>query len=309
MTNILDLQLFTQTFNKKVYENNLNGFILSYNNSNYIISVHHFLPIDKVMTNNSNLDIIVNSCWSEILICSGNIDNYTKYKKINTSIPKERSNLQLVSSNDTYEMVTTGIEFIPFDNIDCNILMPYIKATFISDPEIISGISGSPVFLNNNLIGVFSKYNIIESCAYIIPIYIVLKNIIKKNNDSIFIAPCDNIKKINIYNVKNNYIYHPTLKLNIPVNTLFLLEGDDNYNPLIKNNKLHSENMYPIIKNDFIVTHEKDIINEENIYKINIRILSLLNKDQKYKNIIRTIFENFSSDIKLIVVKNKVKII
>jgi hypothetical protein len=43
----------------------------------------------------------------------------------------------------------------------------------------LSGLSGSPVFIDDKLIGVFSKFDVKESIAYIIPIYVIIKNIIR----------------------------------------------------------------------------------------------------------------------------------
>ena len=65
----------------------LNGFIFKFNNKNYIISIHHNLPIKSVYYDNSLLNIKINSNWSEILILDlPSILNDLKIHKTNPDI-------------------------------------------------------------------------------------------------------------------------------------------------------------------------------------------------------------------------------
>ena len=52
------LKIKTQTFLNKFDIGNLNSFILNYQKTNYLISVHHNLPIDSVYDwNNQKLNL------------------------------------------------------------------------------------------------------------------------------------------------------------------------------------------------------------------------------------------------------------
>lgn len=325
---ILTLNLITQPFIDDKIEFTISGFILKYNNKNYIVSVHHFLPIDKIHNNEDEIDILINSRWNELLICNcENIDlsKYIIYNKISNKIPKVGDILTFISTeqrrnnseeNEINEMELRfiGYDFIPFDNINSDILIPYIKASSTNTTYNYAGLSGSPIFINNTIVGIFSKYNVRESILYIIPIYIFIKTINKNDNNNIYTTPYEKIKKVNSYNVKNNYIYHPTFKINIPLNTYFLIEGDIDYAPIIIYNNKYKSNDIFIIKY-LQISNENNIIIIDTKYKITCRLLSLLNKLISNKNIIRNLFQNIneyndtSESLWLTITDNKLEIV
>jgi hypothetical protein len=155
------------------------------------------------------------------------------------------------------------------------------------DIENVAGLSGSPVFIKNKVVGIFSKYRPDTKTAYVIPIYVAIKNIEKKDNKHVYCYgnQIDNIKKINSYNVKDNEIYHPTLKINININTYFLLEGDTDNKVIIQYedkelNKSIIGEIEPSIKENLISPCDTTIISrkDDSEYKINTRLLSLLHK-------------------------------
>ena len=292
MSEIIKVKLETQTINRKKLTLSLNGFILNYMNKNYVITVHHNLPIDSVLHENS-VEIVRNSGWSEILICSTNELNLREYKinrSIKNTIPKNNETLILKSDID-YEMRTIGYDFLPFDNIHENLLIPYIKAKFITCVDRVQGLSGSPIFMNNKLVGIFSKYNMQDQSAYIIPIYLVIKNLEKVDFVNIYCSPTIDINKINSYNVKENMIYHPTLKINVPVSTYFILEGDINCRFVIQ-----SGIDYRTYDSLPTMNIEMDIINKDDQYKINFRLLTLINKFNTSKEIIMQLLNSIRND-------------
>jgi hypothetical protein len=335
-SSILSLNLITQSFITDKLELTSTGFILRYDNQNYIITVHHFLPINKIHNNNDELEIIFNSTWNELLICNcNNIDlsKYIIYNKIKNKIPKMGDILSFIPNKkdilsdesllEKIELRFIGYDFLPFDNINSDILIPYIKALCTNNAYNFAGLSGSPIFINNTIIGIFSKYNIKESILYIIPIYIFIKTINKIDQNNIYTMASDKIKKINSYNVKNNKIYHPTLKINVPINTFFLIEGDINYVPIISYNNVFSspDNTRKYKSTDQLVVKYLQISNEINIvtrnldYKITSRLLSLLNKLIPNKNIIRNLFQDINEysdttiSMWITLVDNKIEII
>jgi hypothetical protein len=146
--------------------------------------------------------------------------------------------------------------------------------------EDFSGLSGSPVYIDNKLVGIFAKYNDIKESAYIIPIYIIIKTIEKHDNSHVYESRQVNIKKINNYNVKDNMIYHPTLKQYIPLSSYFLVEGDVDTKYTI--HYMDSElitietNVYPI---NMVLSNAMNIItNDELQYKITSRLIILMKR-------------------------------
>jgi hypothetical protein len=70
----LNLTLISSKFLNKHIEIQLKGFIFNFLNINYIITLHHNLPIENVLYNTNLMDILINSNWSEILILDATIN-------------------------------------------------------------------------------------------------------------------------------------------------------------------------------------------------------------------------------------------
>jgi len=330
----LNLTLISSKFLNKHIEIQLKGFIFNFLNINYIITLHHNLPIENVLYNTNLMDILINSNWSEILILDAtniNIVNYkinkfycNKLPNINTIIYIEELN-----TRKNYILEVIKYEFLLFDNLQDDYLMPYIVGKFNTpiSADILVGMSGSPVYSKEKLIGIFSKYDINLKIAYILPIYIVIKNLTKQDNKNVYTidtiesprASCfaekyTNIKKINSYNVKSNQIYYPIFKLYIPLKTFLLIEGDQNkfitiyYDQSINSSEmLMAKKDLQIIKTNYIINYDLCIdisdnlishIEKNNYYKISSRFLTLILKIDK--NLLLPIFKTIArnTDIK-----------
>ena len=298
----ISLSIKCQAFMNKDYRENLTGFLLQYNNTIYLISVHHHLPIANVYENQteSACNILINSCWSEALIMdSHNIDTtqFTVFKKIQNSIKSfgdseifalidgERNGIEI--SRTTYE---------PFDYLNFSPETPYLIGKLRFPKASLAGNSGAPVFIREGnediLIGVISKYDLNSHCVYIIPIYVFIKAFDKKDNSTIYGVDCTNATKIGAYNVTEDLelgktIYHPTLKVSIPLSTYFLIEGDENSTFTINYNVCNKGKNINIINNvntisinhNLIVSHENSLlISDQGRFKINLRLLSLFKR-------------------------------
>lgn len=295
-----------KSFNGVLHETTLKGFYFKYKNNIYIFSTHHNLPIDNILYNDiEDLEIIINSKWSNVLILNGN--NYNNIFKlynlnlIQNKIPPIDSIINMID----YNLKIIGCEFIPFDNIDGQ-KIPFIKCELLIKNDIdftkFKGLSGTPIFFNNKIIGTFSHYNKETKYIYILPIYIYIKNL-KKDND---VYTCNyNINKIGRYNVKEldvhdkelddniKYIYYNKLNIHIPLTTYFLLELDSsNILINIKDNNYILKNINSLSMNDIellqikkicdikttniLLKNNNDIEIENNIYTINSRLLQLM---------------------------------
>jgi len=298
---ILQLRIKTQPFLNKFLEQKLNGFVLNYKKIDYLISVHHNLPIDSVynLLTQESLNIKINSCWSEVMILeTQNIDlsNLCINYKIQNKLPKVDQIMFIKTNNERYLTQVIDHVFIPFNSISDALTIPYIRSKLDQSFENVSGLSGSPVFLDDKLVGVFSKFDVKESIAYIIPIYIILKNLMKIDNFKIYGLPIDfKINKINSYNINNGIVYHPTLKINIPIDTYLILEGDINSKISVRHDSTNIIIKTIPIKLD--ISNESFIVNKLDEYKINVRLLILLKKFNVNKKIIMCLFEHVSKKI------------
>ena len=323
----IKLTLKPQPFISNEYKEELTGFLLQYNNSIYGITVHHNLPIETLYNSETknSLDIIINSCWSEALIFKTNNINTSQYnifKKIQNRIPNADNDIFTIINNERAQVKFVEMNFEPFDGFNSSPKTPYILVQLFNEYEKIAGNSGAPVYMRDNgediLIGVLSKYRPCDNMVYVIPIYLFIKNIEKKDNNNIYGIDINmNISKIGSFNVNNNInhgkcIYNPSLKINIPLSTYFLIEGDESSTFTINysdtQNKKSSNNISStnskntnskntnstnsvnnvtsvnnvntiIINSNLIVSHESSLLFQSNgNIKANLRFLSLLKR-------------------------------
>jgi len=312
------IKIKTQSFLNKFLEQKLNSFILNYKKINYMISVHHHLPIETVTTDyDQELNIKINSCWSEVLVMdTENLDlaKYPIHSKIQNKLPKSGQTMFIKTHDQRYEIIMVDHVFIPFDNINNEWNIPYIRATIDQKIDDLSGLSGIPVFVNDTIIGVFSKFDVRESIVYIIPIYVIIKNLMKKDNTNIYGLPVDlKINKINSYNINDGLIYHPSLKINIPVNTFFMLEGDVKTKMSVRfdlTNIMISQMITKPIK--LSISNENYIVNKDLEYKLNPRLLNLIKNFNVNKQIIISLFNHIikhSDSAMFTIIDNKIKLI
>jgi hypothetical protein len=179
---------------------------------------------------------------------------------------------------------------IPFNNLQLDIPILLIKARIFSNIDNFAGYSGSPVFIKNKIIGIFTKIRSDTNIAYIIPIYIITKNLEKEDNSNIYTMNVKNIQKIGSWIVnKDNEVYHPTLKLNIPIATYFLLEGDLNFKSIIYfgKKKTSIDLLQTVTKKDQVSDSNVNIVTRNvSEYKLNLRLLSFLKKANFDSNVL-----------------------
>ena len=99
-----------------------------------------------------------------------------------------------------------------------------------------------------------------------------------------------NIQKIGSWIVnKDNEVYHPTLKLNIPVATYFLIEGDLNFKSIIYfgKKKTSVDLVQTVTKKDQVSDSNANIVlRNDSEYKLNIRLLTFLKNIEFNSNIL-----------------------
>ena len=281
---IINIEISSEQFNYTSINININSFIFCYLNTNYIITSHNFIPINNILDNdndNNRLNIVLNSITSEVLILKYSSIYDTDYKINNIyqlKLPLNES-ICYILYDKKYKIIIKDTKFISYDNITSEYKLPYIVANIIDIYDNICDMLGSPVYINSKLIGMLTKCDNDDN-IFIVPIYIIIKTILNINSNNIYnLENAENIKKINLNRVINNYIYHSKLKIDIPIKTFILIEGNNDtellieYNNYKKLTKYTINDKFDIINNKHIIYNIKDSLNH---YKITIRLLNLM---------------------------------
>lgn len=268
---------------------NIDGFCMN----NYIITSNIGFPIETIFLiendKETELKIIIDSQWNELLflekpdhLVSENVPGKIALNDDYTHFYANKKRLDLI-----------GLTFLSFNMFD-DFQLPYIVCRNNDNDDIKQGM---PVYYINNgkkyIIGMISKLSHILNEIHIIPYYVILKTLTKKNNDDIFFINMKNITKIgkNIINndlQNSNNIYHKSLKINVPLNTFTLLEGDEDKKFKVNNIDTVME------KTELILKNNNKLINDKNKFVITFRFLQLIQqfKPEKMKKIMKQFNKN-----------------
>ena len=284
------------------------GFIINKFSENYIITVHHGLPINRSTTELYNLKIIKDCMWNELLILKSNTINYNLYnvfKKCKYKIPKSCDMLYIKTNDTVITLTNASVVHLHLFEIPTNPKITYIKLD-IYENDVDQSMSGSPVFdCNNYLIGVLAKKNDTDKSVYIIPVYILLKSLTNHNNNSIFDINCkENIYKINNTKINDNFIFHKSMGINIPISTYFMIEGDINRS--IKINNIYHD--FININDKLYISNTNKIIVNNRKHEITTRLLKLIKIyfSEIVNDVFKILKENFKNKIFLYINSNRV---
>jgi len=259
------------------------GWSFKYENKSYLITPHHFLPIDTIVMDEIKLNILVNSSWADVLICELPEHIKINKSKFSNAIPKKDSKLYYISNNKKFDITCDSFEYIDFNDICSRYKQIYIKA--ITKPlEKAHGLSGTPVFNEDNqVIGMITKYINDKETFLILPIYCIIKNIIKKSSNNIFkIDDKFDIFKIGKYNVEcigeKRTIYNPFLKTKILLDTYYLIEGDEDkkINMTVADNKDIVSIEGEFVKENKDVYYNPNLVCNKSTLFVNARFFNLL---------------------------------
>jgi hypothetical protein len=298
--NTLDITCELEEINNNKKSMTITGFIFCYNDNNYIISTHHGLPITKCYLTNdikNTLRIYCNPIWNEILVLMPKypIENIKITKKKKNRLVINKDELLLINNDEQVKLIYTTTTFMNLNSLKTNPYIPYLQADIV-EGEIKRSYSGSPVFTKNNyLVGIFTKLNLSENSVYIIPVYFLIKTLVKKCNDSIFDISCENILKVNLQNIKDNLIKHKQMNLLMPLSTYFLLEGDTDKTELINDNFMD----YTNINDCLYINNCTKLIKNKNTIEMTTRLYKLFQifYSDIYFDINKLINENYDKKI------------
>jgi len=307
-------------------ESKSNGFLFKYDNNNYIISVHHFLPIIKTQLDTTSevieLKKFKNINWNELAIyeCPDTkfllntkiVKNYrTRFIEKNTPIKIEINNR--FENYISYD--TTNFCINPLAKLRCIYIRFLIGVCKQPDFESVSnkfkGLSGTPILdKENKLIGVFCKINIEKNSTnkdddtfkifgYILPSIYIIKSITKNNNESIFQIEADSYDNIKLgkYEIQkdktNQYsIYYLPTNCKLPLDIYFSLDGDEAKTIMSKNIKTLTSRSLKFIKYNTFDLNMNLFKNDKSEYKLNIGFMSILLKTG-HKNLASSIVHKY----------------
>ncbi len=254
----------------------LSCFIINHEKVNYIISVHHGLPINQYTYNNQEIQIYKQPIWNELILFNTTdilINDTNIFKKFRIKIPSINERLYL---NDDVILSIATVQSINLHHLPTNPSVIYMYANVISG-TIIKSMSGSAIYDNTNkLVGILSKTHELNGqiFAVIIPAYYLQKTLTKLNNNAIYNLNSDEeITKINNFNVKNKMVFHSSLSINMKLESFYMLEGDDNHQININNGILVS---FKDIKSDLYLNNNHIIEKLDDNYLINISLLKYI---------------------------------
>lgn len=249
----------TNIIDNSNYESLTSGFNFKYKEINYVVTVHHGQLIDnlKIEDNNYNAmdDQVINTIWNELLIIKNtHANNYKLFKNYRLYAP-HKNEILFIKSNVNVKIKMINYEFINLNNMSYNPYNLYLECEMNEIISDLKSLSGSPVITKDNrLVGIMSKFNMIKNTVYIIPVYYLIKTLNKKSNDEIY--------GINFEGIENvpKTLYNKFLKVDLPIETYMMLEGDQDKQYKINKTLLRFENInniFPLSNSRYLETQDE----------------------------------------------------
>jgi len=296
------------SFKESINESKSSGFLFKYNNINYVITVHHYLPITTTILDTTSETIELKKFttinWNELNVFESPEEKFLLNTKViksyRTRFPEIKS-IMKIEINNKFERYECYDYYIWCGNPLSKLRSMYIKFFIgcVNEEERINiinkyqGLSGKPVFdSDDKLIGIFCK-SIFESNSdrtsynvygLVLPAIYLIKSLSKKDNESVYYLDINDfdlkLGKFEIQKEKNfQYsIYYLPINYKIPLDIYVNLEGDEDTKIMSKNTKTLSSKILKFIKNenfDFKLNLER---NEFGDYKLNTGFISTLLK-------------------------------
>lgn len=296
---------------ESINESKSSGFLFKYNNINYVITVHHYLPIIKTILDTTSETVELKKFktinWNELNIFESPEEKFLLNTKIiksyRTRFPEIKSIMKMEINNkferyECYDYYTWCVN--PLSKLRSMYIKFFIGC--VNEEQRVNiinkyqGLSGKPVFdSDDKLIGIFCKsifennteskdrtsYNVY---GLVLPTIYLIKSLSKKDNESVYYLDINDFDlKLGKFEIQkeNNFefsIYYLPINYKIPLDIYVNLEGDEDTKIMSKNTKTLSSKILKFIKNenfDFKLKLEK---NASGDYKLNTGFISTLIK-------------------------------
>jgi len=274
------------------------GFIFK----NYLISVHHFKPILNTIIDSTDKCILEPAktiLWNELQIFKcpkqSYIENIKHIKSYRTRFLEKGTNISMTINKRKENFACCGYNILYHTHIQKSIYLKVLLSENTSDIEKFIGLSGSPVFESEHLIGIFTKIeNSDKLYGYILPVIYLIRSLEKVDNENLYYLNIDSYdnKKIGKYELQNNEsgmnIYYQPINYKIPFEIYSTLEGDVDKQIITKNLKTSSIKKCEYIKySNFDISI--NLIKKDDTLKLNTGLLMYLvsnGKDSELKILI-----------------------
>jgi hypothetical protein len=307
MTDTIKLINIIDSINNTKTKGNALGFVFK----NYLISVHHFKPILYTLINSIDKIILEPAkkiLWNELQIFNcpkqSYIENIKNIKTYRTRFLEKGTNVEMTINKRKETFACCGYDTIYHTHIQKSIYLKVLLSENTNDINKFIGLSGSPVFESEHLIGIFTKIEKSDKLyGYILPVIYLIRSLEKKDNENLYYLNLESHNNIKIgkYDLQNNesviQIYYQPINYKIPFEIYCTMEGDIDKDIITKNLKTHAIKKYDYEKYDnFDISI--NLIRRDNTLKLNTGLLMYLvsnGKDSELKTLITEYQDNNKS--------------
>lgn len=246
------------------------GVLVKYNKEIYLSVPHAGLDVNIIIFNNKEYSDFKYSYWSENIIVkidkSDILEHQYVFKKFGLKCIDVTKKIKI--NNIDYKYIKN--DYFPINMMVDNPNMVYYVVKSPNSPEPEPEI-GMPLYYNNILYGIYSKYNNEKNFCYVMPFLFIEKSIINTTNNLYTCNSIDNIKSIDRYRVYGDMIFCPQFQYNIKLET-YLLYLSNSKNRIIYNNShicyiSFSKKLKKNINNTFLL-HWCKMFNKEILQEI-----------------------------------------
>ena len=255
------------------------GVLIKYKKKIYLTLPHAGLDVNIIIFNDKEYTDFKYSHWSENIIIEINEKDILEHQYI-----FKKFGLKCIDVNKKIKINDIEYKYIKNDYFPVNMMVnnPNIMYYVVKSKETYEPETGMPLYYNNILYGIYSKYNNEKNVCYITPSLFIEKSINNVKNNLYVCNNIDNIKNIDRYKVYGDMIYCPRFQYNIKLET-YLLYLSNSENRIIYNNShmcniSFSKTLKKYINNTFLL-HWCKMFNKEILIKI------IKNYDSRYEKL------------------------
>jgi hypothetical protein len=255
------------------------GVLIKYKKKIYLTLPHAGLDVNIIIFNNKEYTKFKYSHWSENIIVEIDEKDVLEHQYI-----FKKFGLKCIDVNKKIKINDIDYKYIKNDYfpVDMMVNNPNLMYYVVKSKETFEPETGMPLYYNNILYGIYSKYNNEKKFCYVIPSLFIEKSINNVKNNLYVCNNIDNIKSIDRYKVYGDMIYCPQFQYNIKLDT-YLLYLSNSENRITYNNShichiSFSKKLKKDINNTFLL-HWCKMFNKEILIEI------IKNYDSCYKKL------------------------
>ena len=262
------------------FDIDVKGTLIRYKKKIYLNVPHAGLDVKMIIFNDKRYNHFKYSDWSENIIVEIDDKDILKHQYV-----FKKFGIKQIQVKDNYNLNNCKCEYIKNECFPVNMMAgnPELMFYVVKSKQEGSPDTGTPLYYNGTLFGIFSKYNSEKKHCYITPSLFIQKSIDNNTNHLYRCSNINEIKKVKGYNVYNNMIYCPQIQYPINLESYLLFLSNTN-NRILINNNLNAYITFEkvkknVIKNTFLL-HWCKMFNKEILIEIIKNFDSRCNKQE-----------------------------